>query len=103
MAPKGGTCCFLLILACAALAKPPDGNPEDISRKLIQKCLKNGYPEPKMVPITLFENCDSAKADLESMVSGSSNKDPQVDVMTNKKCLLATIKQMWNSSVSIPH
>ncbi|KAI4810674.1 hypothetical protein KUCAC02_013611 [Chaenocephalus aceratus] len=78
MAPKGGTCCFLLILACAAL----------------------GYPEPKMLPITLFENCDSAKADLESMVSGSSNKDPQVDVMTNKKCLLATIKQMWNSSMA---
>lgn len=66
----------------------------------MKKCLKNGYPEPKMLPITLFENCDSAKADLESMVSGSSNKDPQVDVMTNKKCLLATIKQMRNSSMA---
>ncbi|XP_010785321.1 otoancorin [Notothenia coriiceps] len=104
MAPKGGTCCFLLILACAALAKPPEGNPDtksdikDISRKLMKKCLKNGYPEPKMLPITPFKNCDLAKAD--SMVSGSSNKDPQVDVMTNKKCLLATIEQMRNSSMA---
>ncbi|KAK1895310.1 putative thymidine phosphorylase [Dissostichus eleginoides] len=107
MAPKGGTCCFLLILACAALAKPPDGNPDiksdikDISRKLMKKCLKNGFPEPKMLPTTLFKNCDSAKAELfssyESMVSGSSNK---VDVVTNKKCLLATIKQMRNSSMA---
>lgn len=103
MAPKGGTCCFLLILACAALAKPPDpdikSDIKDISRRLMKKCLKNGYPEPKMLPITLFKNCDSAKADLESMVSGSSNKDPQVDVMTNKKCLLATIEQMRNYSM----
>ncbi|KAM6936727.1 otoancorin [Lycodopsis pacificus] len=29
MAPKGGTCFFLLFLACAALAIPPDGMPKD--------------------------------------------------------------------------
>ncbi|KAK5862289.1 hypothetical protein PBY51_017700 [Eleginops maclovinus] len=103
MSPKGGTLCILFILACAALAKPPDGI-NDISRRMMKKCLNNVYPEPKMQLKTLLENCDTAEVDLLSsytdMISGSSNKDPQVDIMTYRKCLLATIKLMRNSSMA---
>ncbi|XP_069552068.1 otoancorin [Brachyistius frenatus] len=121
MAPKGGTWLLLLILACAALAMPPNGmhgnnaDFKDIAKKLMMKCQKKGYPVPTMGLLkTAVSNSDLPVEDrnadqsntllftfkhvLNLVTGGKKQISPGQrpldvsDIMPNK---------MWNSSMLV--
>ncbi|XP_031708924.1 otoancorin [Anarrhichthys ocellatus] len=119
MAPKGGTFFFLLIVACAALAIPPDGMPKnkrdfrDMAKKLMRKCQTKGYPAPEIMQLkTVFNNNDLPMTDINSEQSGTllptflnvlhsvSTDEELTTKMWNFKNLPTMLKLMRNSSVA---
>ncbi|XP_040901377.1 uncharacterized protein otoa [Toxotes jaculatrix] len=115
MAPKGGTCLFLLIVACAALANPPFMMPgksdfKQTVKKLMMKCQNKGYQEPKMMLLSsIFNNSDlpmegrnadssnnllSTFLDVLNSVTGGTNKDSLSQVPMDDSNKMTN--QMWN-------
>ncbi|XP_026039811.1 stereocilin isoform X4 [Astatotilapia calliptera] len=90
MAPKGGACLVLLILASAVFAQLPHMGPQEkaelekVTEKLMKKCYYRGYPEPNLMQVNSVFN---------SSLSGSvQNRDAN-----QSNALLSTFRHLLTS------